>query len=85
MRVDMSPSSFVVYRFGSFADGTRTVPGMPGICPGMRLPPIMERIIFLAPSKSLSSELTSAVVTPDPFAIRRRRDPLMIPGSRRSA
>ena len=53
--------------------------------PGMRLPPIIVRIIFLAPSKSLSSELTSAVVTPDPLAIRRRRDPEMIPGSRRSA
>ena len=49
--------------------------------PGSRLPPIIVRIIFLALSKSLSSELTSAVVTPDPLAIRRRRDPEMIPGS----
>ena len=40
---------------------------------------------FLAPSKSLRSVLTSEVVEPDPRAIRRRRDPEMIPGFCRSS
>ena len=53
--------------------------------PGIRLPPIMVRIILRAPSKSLSNPLTSLVVEPEPLAIRRRRDPWMIAGFRRSS
>ena len=55
------------------------------IMPGIRLPPIMVRIILRAPSKSLSNPLTSLVVEPEPLAIRRRRDPWMIAGFRRSS
>src|SRR5205814_3814207 len=47
------------------------------------MPPICF-IIFCASTKRLSSWLTSVTVTPEPFAMRTRRDPLMIFGLVRS-
>ena len=60
------------------------MPGIPGI-PGMP-PPWAIRDIILRASKNRSTRLFTALTsTPEPLAIRARREPLMIVGSWRSA
>lgn len=60
------------------------MPGMPGM-PG-RPPPWAMRDIILRASKNRStSPLTALTSTPEPLAIRARREPLMMVGSWRSA
>ena len=60
------------------------MPGMAGM-PGIPPPPIICRIIFW-PSRNRTTRLfTSPTVTPEPLAMRARRDPLRIFGLRRSA
>ena len=55
---------------------------MPGIC---GTPPFATVfIIFDAWSKRVTSALTSVTVVPEPFAMRRRREPLSTFGVRRS-
>ncbi len=46
---------------------------------------LMRFIIFAACSKRCSSALTAETVTPEPYAMRARREPSMIFGSRRSS
>ncbi len=58
-------------------------PGIPGI-PGMPPPRASCFIIFWASPNRSRSELTSEVVTPEPLAMRERRDPLICLGWLRS-
>src|SRR5215469_2777919 len=57
----------------------RRIPPIPGMLP------IICFIIFWPSRNRTMSWLTSPTVTPDPAAIRARRDPLMIFGFRRSS
>ena len=64
------------------------MPGIPGNPPGSfgmrRPPPIIVFIIFRACSNSLSRAFTSAVVVPEPRAIRRRLSKRFAVSCRRS-
>ena len=59
------------------------MPGMPGM-PGMPPPRASDFIIFCASLKRSSSWLTSETVTPEPLAMRARREPLICLGWVRS-
>ena len=52
--------------------------------PGMPMPPSIDDIILRASKKRSTSWLTSDTATPEPLAMRSRRDALMILGSARS-
>jgi hypothetical protein len=58
---------------------------MPGIAGMPGMPPLNSAFICFWPSKKfVTSCETSPTATPDPLAMRARREPLMIFGSRRS-
>ncbi len=59
------------------------MPGIPGI-PGMPPPWAIFDIILRASKKRSTRLLTTETSTPEPLAIRARREPLMIVGSARS-
>ena len=66
------------------ADARRAIAPMAGGMPGM--PPLNMALICFWPSKKfVTSWETSPTATPDPLAMRARREPLMIFGLRRSS
>ncbi len=71
---------FLLFLAAAFAAFLRP-PGMPG----SPMPPTICRIIFCASKNRVTRLLTSPTLTPEPVAMRARREPLMILGWERPA